>query len=75
MPGSAVPTGVHQRIVCEVARGIVEALNEAKVKKPLVARLIGVNQEEGQRILSEHGVSVLESMEEAVKEAVELSGG
>ena len=59
----------------EVARGIVEALNEAKVKKPLVARLIGVNQEEGQRILSEHGVSVLESMEEAVKEAVELSGG
>jgi succinyl-CoA synthetase beta subunit len=57
----------------EVAQGIVEASNEAKVKKPLVARLVGVNQEEGQRILSEHGISALNSMEEAVRQAVEFS--
>jgi succinyl-CoA synthetase beta subunit len=56
----------------EVAQGIVEALNEAKVKKPLVARLVGVNQEEGQRILFEHGIRALDSMEEAVRRAVEL---
>jgi len=59
----------------EVARGIVEALKSAEVKKPLVVRLIGTNQEEGQRILEEAGISVLESMEEAAKKAVELAAG
>lgn len=59
----------------EVAQGVVKALNEAKVKKPLVVRLVGVNQEEGQRILSEHRISALNSMEEAVKQAVKLAGG
>ena len=35
----------------DVARGIVEAANEAKVKKPLVVRLVGTNQIEGKKIL------------------------
>ena len=59
----------------DVARGIVEAANEAKVKKPLVVRLVGTNQQEGQKILANAGISVLDSMEEAAKQAVEITRG
>jgi succinyl-CoA synthetase beta subunit len=59
----------------DVARGIVEAANEAKVKKPLVVRLVGTNQQEGQKILSDAGISVLDSMEEAARQAVEITRG
>jgi len=57
----------------DVARGIVEAANEAKAKKPLVVWLVGTNQKEGQRILINAGISVLNSMEEAAKQAVEVT--
>ena len=57
----------------DVARGIVEAANEAKVKKPLVVRLVGTNQQEGQKILANAGISVLDSMEAAAKQAVEIT--
>jgi succinyl-CoA synthetase beta subunit len=59
----------------DVAGGIVEAANESKVKKPLVVRLVGTNQQEGQKILANAGISVLESMEEAAKQAVEITRG
>lgn len=59
----------------DVARGIVEAAKDAKVKKPLVVRLVGTNEREGQKILADAGVSVLKSMEEAAKEAVEVAAG
>ncbi len=59
----------------DVARGIVEAANEAKVKKPLVVRLVGTNQQEGEKILAEAGISVLVSMEDAAKQAVEITRG
>ena len=59
----------------DVARGIVEAANEAKVKKPLVVRLVGTNQQEGQKILANAGISALDSMEEAAKQAVEITRG
>jgi succinyl-CoA synthetase beta subunit len=59
----------------EVARGIIGAAGEAAVKKPLVVRLVGTNQLEGQEILAAAGMSVLDSMEEAAKRAVELAGG
>ena len=51
----------------DVARGIVEAVKLAEDKKPLVVRLVGTNQKEGQRILMESGISVLDSMEEAAR--------
>ena len=57
----------------DVARGIVEAANEAEIKKPLVVRLVGTNQQEGQKILANAGISVLDSMEEAAKQAVEIA--
>jgi succinyl-CoA synthetase beta subunit len=41
----------------------------------LVVRLVGTNQQEGQKILANAGISVLESMEEAAKQAVEITRG
>ena len=58
----------------EVAKGIIEAAKTAKVNKPLAVRLVGTNEKEGQKILSDAGVSVLESMEEAAKKAVSFAG-
>ena len=61
----------------EVARGILEAKAKVGVTKPMVIRLVGTNEEEGKRILTEAGIHVLESMEEAAQRVVEItkSGG
>jgi succinyl-CoA synthetase beta subunit len=59
----------------DVARGIVEAVNLAENKKPLVVRLVGTNQTEGRIILEESGISVLDSMEEAARKAIEIARG
>jgi len=60
----------------EVARGILEAKAKVGVTKPMVIRLVGTNEEEGKRILTEAGIPVLESMEEAAQKAVDtLKGG
>lgn len=42
----------------QVAQGIVDALQDGSIKKPLVVRLEGTNQEEGQRILEQSKVPV-----------------
>jgi len=57
----------------DVARGILEAKEKVGVKKPMVIRLVGTNEEEGKRILTEAGIHVLESMEEAAQQAVEIA--
>lgn len=57
----------------EVARGILEAKKKVGVTTPMVIRLVGTNEEEGKRILTEAGIQVLESMEEAARRAVEIS--
>ena len=59
----------------DVARGILEAKDRAGVTKPVVIRLVGTNEDEGKRILTEAGIHVLESMEEAARRVVEISGG
>ena len=58
----------------EVARGILEAKGRIGFLKPVVVRLVGTNEEEGRRILTETGVHVLDSMEEAAHRAVEIAG-
>ena len=55
-----------------VAQAIVEALNEATVKKPIAVRMIGTNEEEGTRLLNEAGVHVYSNTEEAVQKVLEL---
>jgi len=59
----------------EVAYGILEAIKDAKISKPLVVRLVGTNEKEGQEILSAGGVNVMTSLEGAAKRAVELAAG
>ncbi len=56
----------------EVAKGILEARAKIGVTKPTVIRLIGTNEEEGKRILTEAGIPVLDSMEEAAQKVVEI---
>jgi succinyl-CoA synthetase beta subunit len=56
----------------EVARGILEAKKKVGVTKPTVIRLVGTNEEEGKRILTEAGIDVLESMEEAAQRVVQI---
>jgi succinyl-CoA synthetase beta subunit len=57
----------------DVAKAIVEASKTAGAKKPLIVRLIGTNEAEGKSILSNAGISALDSMEQAAKQAVETS--
>lgn len=56
----------------EVARGILEARGQVDFLKPVVVRLMGINEEDGRRILKEGGIQILGSMEEAAKKAVEI---
>ena len=57
----------------EVARGILEAKGRVGFLKPVVVRLVGTNEEEGRCILTEAGIHVLDSMEEAARRAVEVA--
>jgi succinyl-CoA synthetase beta subunit len=57
----------------EVARGIVEALNQIKTDVPMVARIVGTNAEEGRRILASANMRTAASLEEGAKMAVEIA--
>jgi succinyl-CoA synthetase beta subunit len=59
----------------EVARGILEALQEVKTDVPMVARLVGTNEEEGHRILAEANLPSASSLGEAAQKAVALARG
>ena len=56
----------------EVARGILVALEEVKPDVPMVARLVGTNEEEGRRILEGSGYSMITAttLAEAAQKAV-----
>ncbi len=57
----------------EVAKGIVKAFQElGEVKKPIVVRLAGTNEEEGRKILRENGIEAFVDPIEAVKRLMEL---
>jgi len=55
-----------------VAQAIIEALNESAVKKPIVVRMIGTNEEEGQRMLQQAGIYTYPNMEKSVEEILKL---
>ncbi len=59
----------------EVAKGILEAKEKVGVTKPMVIRLVGTNEEEGKKILTEAGIHVFESMDEAAQRVVEITNG
>jgi succinyl-CoA synthetase beta subunit len=53
-----------------VAHGLLEAMGNIDVDVPFVIRLIGTNQAEGQKILADAGITVVETMDEAAKQVV-----
>ncbi len=57
----------------EVAKGIIVGLKEVQTDVPLVIRLVGTNQAEGRRILSEANLIALDNMDDAVKKVVEVA--
>jgi succinyl-CoA synthetase beta subunit len=60
----------------EVAKGILQALEQMGLEQPLVVRLDGTNAEEGRRILAEAAppnVHVEATMLDAARRAVELA--
>ena len=56
----------------DVARAILDIQKKMGITKPMVIRLVGTNEEEGQRILAAANIPSLNSMEEAAAKAVEL---
>ena len=57
----------------EVAKGIVEALQQVPTDVPMVARLAGTNEEEGQRIFAEAQMATASTLVEAAQKVVGLA--
>jgi succinyl-CoA synthetase beta subunit len=59
-----------------IAQGIIEAHREMNVGVPVVARLVGTNVEEGERLLEESGLSLIRAtgLGEAAEKAVAAAG-
>ena len=59
--------------VDEVAKGIVAALAEVKTDVPMVARLVGTNEEEGRKILAASVLIPAATLAEGAQKAVEAA--
>jgi succinyl-CoA synthetase beta subunit len=59
--------------VDEVARGIIAALDEVKTDVPMVARLVGTNEEAGRKLLAESVLIPATSLADAAQKAVEAA--
>lgn len=55
-----------------VAQGVVEGLKVSKLKKPVVVRMIGTNEKEGDAILKEAGIGRYADAEEAARAVLKL---
>lgn len=56
----------------DVARAILDIQKRMGITKPMVIRLVGTNEKEGQKILATASIPSLDTMEEAAAKAVEL---
>ena len=54
----------------DVANGIVQSLEAAPLRVPLVIRLTGTNEDLARKILSDHGLSSTTSMDEGVRAVI-----
>ncbi len=57
----------------EVARGIVEALQQIQTDVPMVTRIVGTNAAEGRKILADAHMLTAASLEEGARMAVEIA--
>lgn len=61
--------------VDEVARGIIAALEEVQTDVPMVARLVGTNEEEGRKLLADSKLIPANTLAEGAQKAVAASQG
>jgi succinyl-CoA synthetase beta subunit len=61
--------------VDEVARGIIAALDEVPTDVPMIARLVGTNEEEGRKLLAESKLIPAATLAEAAQQAVAAAQG
>jgi succinyl-CoA synthetase beta subunit len=59
----------------DVARGLIQAVEDLGIDLPIVVRLTGTNEKEGKQLLEESGIDIKAhtSMEEAAEEAVRFA--
>ncbi|GAB4494705.1 MAG: ADP-forming succinate--CoA ligase subunit beta [Anaerolineales bacterium] len=57
----------------EVAKGILQAMDEVKPTVPMVVRIVGTNAEEGRKILASANMHTAETLADAAKKAVEAA--
>lgn len=58
----------------DVAKGIITATESMDINVPIVVRLTGTNEAEGRALLANTDLHAAETMDEAVKKAIELVG-
>jgi succinyl-CoA synthetase beta subunit len=56
----------------DVAKGLIAALEQIKIKIPIVIRLSGTNSKEGLEILKSANLPIVETMSEAAQKAIRL---
>ncbi len=54
----------------EVAKGVLQAMDEVGIKVPMVVRLVGTNEEEGRRLLASANLITATSLADAARKAV-----
>ncbi len=54
----------------DIAKGILMAMDQIEIKVPMVIRLIGTNEEEGRKMLTDAGLAAEERLTDAVKKVV-----
>lgn len=59
----------------EVARGILQALEQVPTQVPMVVRLVGTNYEEGRALLAEAKMITVDTLAEAARKAVAAARG
>lgn len=59
----------------DVAQGLLSAIKEENIKLPIVARLVGTNQEQARSLLVNSPIIFAETMTEAVKKVMETLKG
>lgn len=60
-----------------IAEGLISAVRDTHLSVPLIVRLEGTNAEQGKKLLSESGLSIIAAndMADAAKKAVDAAGG
>ncbi len=58
-----------------IARGVIKAFGDLDIRVPVVVRIRGSNEKEGQQLITESGLTLFafDDFDEAAKKAIELA--